>query len=249
MDKFFYYIDKYKFGILAALMTYAIIFTYLQLKHITQYEPIEKMFNHSKIEIPIDEITLQPENIQVSPNFSGGEIKNTTKDLNDQRQFSNDKWSRNQGNSNQKSSADNGEDYSEEKNHLEKVRKEINERNETNKKTNNTTSTNTNSNNSSSSGSNFQFKGNVLVTYDVKTRTESRLDAPGYSCKGAGKVAIKVKVDSYGTIVSAKFDSSKSSGADQCMIDLAMSFAKSRSRFTAGSGNVDGYIYYTFVAQ
>jgi hypothetical protein len=56
-------------------------------------------------------------------------------------------------------------------------------------------------------------------------------------------------VDSYGTIISNKYDAAKSSGADQCMIDLAMSFAKSRSRFSSGSGNVDGYIYYTFVAQ
>ena len=246
MDKFFYYIDKFKYGILASILTYAFLFTYLQLKHITQYEPIEKLFNDSKVEIPEDEIELQPENIQVQPEFSGGEIKNTSRDMNDQRQFSDKNWSRSQGNSTNKNSADSKDDFNEERKHLEEIQQQVKDRN---KKITPSTRPNTSNSNSSSSGSNFQYRGNVLVTYDVKSRTESRLDAPGYSCKGAGKVAIKVRVDSYGTIVSAKYDAGKSSGADQCMIDLAMSYAKSRSRFTSGGGNVDGYIYYTFVAQ
>jgi len=246
MDKFFYYIDKFKYGISASILTYAFLFTYLQLKHITQYEPIEKLFNESKVEIPEDEIELQPENIQVQPKFSGGEVKNTSRDLNDKRQFSEKNWSRSQGNSNNKNSADSKDDFNEERKHLEKIRQQVNER--TNK-TAQTTKQNPSNSSSTSSGSNFQYRGNVLVSYDVKSRTESRLDAPGYSCKGAGKVAIKVRVDSYGTIISSKYDSSKSLGADKCMIDLALTYAKSRSRFTSGVGNVDGYIYYTFVAQ
>ncbi|MFM7662097.1 MAG: hypothetical protein ACKO6A_05495 [Bacteroidota bacterium] len=245
MDKFFYYIDKFKYGILASISTYAFLFPYLQLKYITQYEPIEKLFNESKVEIPEDEIELQPENIQVQPQFSGGEVKNTSRDLNDKRQFSEKNWSRSQGNSNNKNSADSKDEFNEERKHLEEIQQQVNERT---KKTTQTTKPNP-SNSSTSSGSKFQYSGNVLVTYDVKSRTESLLDAPGYSCKGAGKVAIKVRVDSYGTIISSKYDSSKSSGADKCMIDLALTYAKSRSRFTSGVGNVDGYIYYTFVAQ
>jgi hypothetical protein len=246
VDKFFYYIDKFKFGILAAIATYTILFTYLQLKHINQLEPIERLFNESKVEIPDDEIELKPENIQVAPQFAGGEIKNTTKDLNDQRQFSDKNWSKTKGNSNNKNSSDSEEKFENERKNLEKIQQEVRER--SNKP--NTTKPNTTSrNNGSQSGSNFQFKGNVLVSYDVKSRSDAGLAAPGYSCKGAGKVAIKVRVDSYGTIISAKYDAAKSSGADQCMIDLALTYAKSRSRFSSGSGNVDGYIYYTFVAQ
>lgn len=246
MDKIFYYIDKFKYGILASLLTYAFLFTYLQLKHITQFEPIEKLFNDSKVEIPEDEIELQPENIQVQPQFSGGEVKNISRNLNDQRKFSEKNWSQSQGNSNNKNTADSKNDFNEEKKYLAEIQQQVSDRT---KQTTKTTKSNPSNSNSSSSGSNFQYKGNVLVTYDVKSRTEAKLDAPGYSCKGAGKVAIKVRVDSYGTIVSAKYDAGKSSGADQCMIDLAMSYAKSRSRFTSGGGNVDGYIYYTFVAQ
>ncbi len=246
MDKFFFYVDKFKFGILAAILTYAFLFTYLQLKHITQYEPIEKMFNDSKVDVPEDEIELRPENIQVQPQFSGGEVKNTARDLNDKRQFSDQNWSQNQGDSKNQNSANSKDDFNEERKHLEEIQKQVNDRT---KKTTVPSNPNLSKSNSSSSGSNFQYKGNVLVTYDVKTRTGSRLDAPGYSCKGAGKVAMKVRVDSYGTIISNKYDAAKSSGADQCMIDLAMSFAKSRSRFSSGIGNVDGYIYYTFVAQ
>ncbi len=245
MEKFFYYIDKFKYGILAALATYVFLFTYMQLKYFDQLVPIERMFNESRVDIPEDEIELKPENIQVSPEFQGGEVKNTTKDLNDKRLFSEKNWSQQVGNQQNKQSGNNDNSFSDERKHLEEIQKQVNERNNKTVPIKSTTPSNSNS----SSGSKFAFKGNVLVSYDVPTRTESKLEAPGYSCKGAGKVAIKIRVDSYGGVTSVKFDVSKSNGADQCMIDLALSYAKSRSKFTGGSGNADGYIYYTFVAQ
>ena len=128
MEKLFYYIEKFKFGILASILTYAFLFTYLQLKHITQYEPIEKLFNDSKVEIPEDEIELKPENIQVQPQFSGGQVKNTSRDLNDQRQFSEKNWSRSQGDSKNKNSADSKDNFNEERKHLEEIQKQINDR-------------------------------------------------------------------------------------------------------------------------
>lgn len=245
MEKFFYYIDKFKYGILAALATYVLLFTYMQLKYFDQLVPIERMFNESHVDIPDDEIELKPENIQVAPEFQGGEVKNTTKDLNDKRLFSEKKWSQQVGNQQNKQSGNNDNSFSDERKHLEEIQKQVNERNNKTLPIKSTSPSNSNS----SSGSKFAFKGNVLVSYDVPTRTESKLEAPGYSCKGAGKVAIKIRVDSYGGVTSVKFDVSKSNGADQCMIDLALSYAKSRSKFTGGSGNADGYIYYTFVAQ
>ena len=245
MEKFFYYIDKFKYGILAALATYVFLFTYMQLKYFDQLVPIERMFNESRVDIPEDEIELKPENIQVSPEFQGGEVKNTTKDLNDKRLFSEKNWSQQVGNQQNKQSGNNDNSFSDERKHLEEIQKQVNERNNKTAPVKSTTPSNSNS----SSGSKFAFKGNALVSYDVPTRTESNLEAPGYSCKGAGKVAIKIRVDSYGGVTSVKYDVSKSNGADQCMIDLALSYAKSRSKFTGGSGNADGYIYYTFVAQ
>ena len=245
MEKFFYYIDKFKYGILAALATYVLLFTYMQLKYFDQLVPIERMFNESHVDIPDDEIELKPENIQVAPEFQGGEVKNTTKDLNDKRLFSEKNWSQQVGNQQNKQSGNNDNSFSDERKHLEEIQKQVNERNNKTLPIKSTSPSNSNS----SSGSKFAFKGNVLVSYDVPTRTESKLEAPGYSCKGAGKVAIKIRVDSYGGVTSVKFDVSKSNGADQCMIDLALSYAKSRSKFTGGSGNADGYIYYTFVAQ
>lgn len=245
MEKFFYYIDKFKYGILAALATYVLLFTYMQLKYFDQLVPIERMFNESHVDIPDDEIELKPENIQVAPEFQGGEVKNTTKDLNDKRLFSEKNWSQQVGNQQNKQSGNNDNSFSDERKHLEEIQKQVNERNNKTLPIKSTSPSNSNS----SSGSKFAFKGNVLVSYDVPTRTESKLEAPGYSCKGAGKVAIKIRVDSYGGVTSVKYDVSKSNGADQCMIDLALSYAKSRSKFTGGSGNADGYIYYTFVAQ
>jgi hypothetical protein len=245
MEKFFYYIDKFKYGILAALATYVLLFTYMQLKYFDQLVPIERMFNESHVDIPDDEIELKPENIQVAPEFQGGEVKNTTKDLNDKRLFSEKNWSQQIGNQQNKQSGNNDNSFSDERKHLEEIKKQVNERINKTVPIKSTSPSNSNS----SSGSKFAFKGNVLVSYDVPTRTESTLEAPGYSCKRAGKVAIKIRVDSYGGVTSVKFDVSKSNGADQCMIDLALSYAKSRSKFTGGSGNADGYIYYTFVAQ
>ena len=245
MEKFFYYIEKFKYGILAAWATYVLLFTYMQLKYFDQLVPIERMFNESHVDIPDDEIELKPENIQVAPEFQGGEVKNTTKDLNDKRLFSEKNWSQQVGNQQNKQSGNNDNSFSDERKHLEEIQKQVNERNNKTLPIKSTSPSNSNS----SSGSKFAFKGNVLVSYDVPTRTESKLEAPGYSCKGAGKVAIKIRVDSYGGVTSVKFDVSKSNGADQCMIDLALSYAKSRSKFTGGSGNADGYIYYTFVAQ
>ena len=245
MEKFFYYIDKFKYGILAALATYVLLFTYMQLKYFDQLVPIERMFNESHVDIPDNEIELKPENIQVAPEFQGGEVKNTTKDLNDKRLFSEKNWSQQVGNQQNKQSGNNDNSFSDERKHLEEIQKQVNERNNKTLPIKSTSPSNSNS----SSGSKFAFKGNVLVSYDVPTRTKEKLEAPGYSCKGAGKVAIKIRVDSYGGVTSVKFDVSKSNGADQCMIDLALSYAKSRSKFTGGSGNADGYIYYTFVAQ
>jgi hypothetical protein len=118
MDNIFYYIDKFKYGILAALATYALIFTYLQLKYFDQLVPIERMFNESRIDIPEDEIELKPENIQVSPEFQGGEVKNTTKDLNEKRLFSEKNWSQQAGNQENKQSGNNENTFSEERKHL-----------------------------------------------------------------------------------------------------------------------------------
>jgi hypothetical protein len=166
--------------------------------------------------------------------------------LNDKRLFSEKNWSQQIGNQQNKQSGNKDDSFSAERKHLEEIQKQVKERKDKTTPINTTRTSNTNS---SVSGSKFAFKGNVLVSYDVPTRTESKLEAPGYSCKGAGKVAIKIRVDNYGGVTSVKYDAARSKGADQCMIDLALSYAKSRSKFTGGSSNADGYIYYTFVAQ
>ena len=128
MEKFFYYIDKFKYGILAALATYVFLFTYMQLKYFDQLVPIERMFNESRVDIPEDEIELKPENIQVSPEFQGGEVKNTTKDLNDKRLFSEKNWSQQVGNQQNKQSGNNDNSFSDERKHLEEIQKQVNER-------------------------------------------------------------------------------------------------------------------------
>ena len=86
-------LDKYKFGILAALASYIIIFMYLQMDSYTVYTPIEIFHEGSHVEIPEEDIHLKPENIDMSGQFQSSDVKNATRDMNDTRQRSNNDYS------------------------------------------------------------------------------------------------------------------------------------------------------------
>ena len=72
-------IDKYKYGIVAAFATYIGIFVYVQLPSIEYSYQISPYLLEADMEIPEDEIQLQPENITVDLK-AAREVKNTVKD-------------------------------------------------------------------------------------------------------------------------------------------------------------------------
>ena len=77
IDRFFYFVDKHKYGILAVFITYNFLFIYLKVKSYDQMIPFETFVNESRIEIPEDEIELLPENIIVNPEYDYNNIINT----------------------------------------------------------------------------------------------------------------------------------------------------------------------------
>ena len=82
-------LEKYKFGLLAALGVYVVIFAYFQVGTYdgpaVPYSPFQE---GPRVEIPEDEIALLPENIMLPANFDPSNIKNTARDENDKRKTS-----------------------------------------------------------------------------------------------------------------------------------------------------------------
>ncbi len=246
IDRFFYFVDKHKYGILAVFITYNFLFIYLKVKSYDQIIPLEPFVTESRIEIPEDEIELLPENITVNPEYDYNKIVNTVSDLNDKRKRSDKKWAEYESINNSSSKENNEKELSESQKHLEDLKKQIEERNKKENKDKDKPQNNDNNNNSNSTNA---VKGTVLVSYDINGRKHTRLDAPGYTCRGGGKIGIKVKVDRYGDVISAKFDPSKSTTSAACMIEIAIKYAKRKSRFNTTNASNEGWIYYIFVAQ
>ena len=76
---------------------------------------------------------------------------------------------------------------------------------------------------------------------------------PGYTCGygASGKVVVQIKVDQGGKVVDAQYLSAESSGANQCMIEQSVKYAK-KSRFNykeSASSQQTGKITYKFIAQ
>ncbi len=249
-------LDKYKFGILAALASYIIIFMYLQMDSYTVYTPIEIFHDGSHVEVPEEDIHLKPENIDMSGNFQSSDVKNATRDMNDTRQRSNDDYSYKsaaEAAAAAKSVEDLEKQYFEEAGgykEREKYRQMIQESQSSQTEEKGPEKV-------ANGGANNAAGGEVMVDWKLDGRTphqnnEWYVRNPGYTCGFAqGKVAVLIKVDQSGQVISAAVDNSRSTRATACMLEQAENYAK-KSRFNySGSApkSQQGYIYYTFVAQ
>lgn len=257
MNRFFDLIDKYKYGLIAVVAGYVFIFSYLQMESYTKYIPISPF--QTGPEILDEEIILDQEQIEVPENFSG-DVKNMARDRNDDREKSMDDWSQNKPS---KSVEQQVKDYEKKlfeetggqaqrermiQEYEEKLRKDAEK-----KKQQNQAKTDP-----SSSGGDKSYAGNVMVDWELSNRNPFQnknwyIRNPGYKCGhgSSGKVVIDVTVNQNGSVVSAKFNASSSSGASPCMIEQATEYAK-MSRFDYSSSapnNQQGRIYYTFISQ
>lgn len=256
MNKFFYYIDKFKFGIIAVFAIYIGIFVYLQMSTYTQYFPIASFFEEPALEIPEEEVEVKPENIEVPSDFKAGDVKNVSRDMNDTRERSDKDWSQNKSASDVEQSVKDYEKRLYEETGGEAKRKAIQKEMDERKKQNANKSTTTSKETNTSQGGNKAPDGLVMVEFSVPFHTAYQNNRwyvrnPGYNCGfgSEGVVTVIITVDQSGDVISAK--ATGSSSADDCMIQQALKYAKlSRFNYSSSAPKTQtGTIVYTFVSQ
>lgn len=250
MNKFLDNLDKYKFGILAAVATYLSIFIYVQLPSVEFTYEINPYFLEADLEIPPEEIQLLPENIKVDLSVAR-DVKNAVRDENDTRKQSDKKWSSQKAMSQVDKSVEDLEkqflEESGQKEARDKIKREHDQKMADLEK--NKTKTNPNQNNSS--GAQNSPPPNVLASWNLKGRTNQSLPKPGYLCPQgtSGKVTVIITVDQNGYVTSAKIDPSNSTALVSCMVENAESYAR-KARFNISStapSSQQGTITYTYV--
>lgn len=255
MSRFFDMIDKYKFGLIAALTTYIAIFMYLKMDSYTHYFPIKAFNEGPRIEMPKDEIELSPENIMLPSDFNG-EVKSMSRDANDKREKSYENYNQN------KTAAQIEADYKALEQQMyedaggdktrDQIRKEMKEREKMN------SAVKPLENKTSQTGGDKAYAGNVMVDWSLPERDAHQKNNwyvrnPGYNCgHGAtGRVTVMIKVNQNGNVTGAEYDPTQSSKASGCMIEQALKYAlMSRFSYSGSAEKIQmGRITYTFISQ
>jgi hypothetical protein len=220
MNNFFDLIDKFKFGIVAAIAAYIGIFMYFQMESYTRYFPIEPFHDGAYVETPED-IELNPENIQLPPDYDGGDIKNMVSDMNDTRDKSYENYTQNNGGKATNIKELEAQMYKEAGGSAERERlKKLIEEQKQNNSNNSSTSNNTSNNNN---GGNTAYAGKTMVSFNLANRTAYQnnnwyVRNPGYKCdRSSGTVAVDIIVNENGNVISASINYGGSGGANQCM--------------------------------
>jgi len=253
MSKFLDILDKYKFGLLAMLVTYIAIFMYLQLKSFTEYFPIEPFHDGSRVEVPEDDIKLNPENIIVPQGFNN-EVKNLSRDANDTRERSHEEYYQNQSVEQIEEDLNKLEEQMRDETGGEEKRALILEEMEKRK---NALEDKKIIKASNKTGDKV-YAGNVMVDWSLPSRDAHQsnnwfIRNPGYTCGhgASGLVTIIIKVNQNGNVTSASYDVSQSSGASSCMVAQSLKYAKmSRFNYSGSAPKLQsGRISYTFISQ
>ena len=240
-------------GLAACAGVYLFVFIYLQVSSYTGFGVKTQFDMYSKIED--DEIPLNSENIDAT-DYSGGNISNMSRDMNDTRMTSGEDWSENSYEGDPEEVAKDieqqfidetgGEERREEllKEHQAKLEEQRKE--------------NENKNTPQTSVSENQFSGEVMVEWELSGRTAYKNDNwhvrnPGYTCgyNSKGTILVRIKVNRNGSVVDAQIDNSSSTNVSACMKSKALEYAK-KSRFnfkSSGSSLQTGYISYKFISQ
>jgi hypothetical protein len=261
VGNFFDALEKHMVGVLVAMSVLIGAFIYLQMKSFEKLIVIEAFHQGAHVDIPPEEIMLQPENIMLPANFKPEDVKNIVRDANDPRERSNENYSEN-------NSTKSASDVEKEITDLEaqmradaggaedraRIMAEIEKRKDRLKDDKNKPNTGTDQGN----GADNVFAGSVMVDFSVPMHTAHQnnnwyVRNPGYTCpKGSsGRVTVIVKVNQAGSVLAATYDPSRSSGANSCMIEQARKYAK-KSRFNFADDAADsesGWITYTFISE
>lgn len=263
----FDFVDKYKYGIIAAFAAAIGIFIYLQLTYVPDYFEIVPFGSEPELKIvKEEELLLTPENLEIQPKFEQGKVVNAVRDMNDKREQTDERRDQeyDRDNSSSHKSMRNVDqsvkDYEQEilaGTGGEAKRAAIKKADEQRKK-DQSSSTKSDKPTKPSNDPPPPPKGNVMVDWTLANRSphqgkESNICNPGYKCGhgSSGRVAVSIKVGQDGRVISANVDPAGTTSANPCMIEEAIRYAK-KSRFDySGSApeSQSGKIYYTFVSQ
>lgn len=259
MNKLFYLIEKYRYGILAVVLLYLGMFVYLQLTTYQKTYVIEVW--DERAELRPEEIKIKPENIEFDKLIT--DVKSISKDVNDQREKTSDDWDENKVViKNSASKVENSVKELEKKFFSEtgeaQKRAKIIEETQKLKDEKKSTISKKNTTEPEIKGGAKSFAGNVMVEWELTGRSPHQnnnwyVRNPGYTCgQGAdGIVVIKIRVATSGNVIGVTYVSSMSSSANPCMIEQAKKYA-AMSRFmfsTDAPASQEGTIKYTFVSQ
>jgi TonB family protein len=250
--------DRFIYGVLAALFMYLVIFVYLNVNTVKRSYVFESYFDNPSLDISKEdlkdyEVTVKAENILVPDDYNSGDVKNISRDINDQREKSNENWSENKPSSGSEESIKDFEKQLFEEMGGNKPRYQSSSNSKT---SDNTNSNKSNTKENASSGSDKVYSGSVMVDWSLTNRNPHQnnnwyVRNPGYTCGygSSGKVVVKIYVNQNGDVSNAEVTSS--TGANSCMLEQALKYAK-KSRFNYSSSapkSQEGTIVYTFVSQ
>ena len=251
------FIERYRWGIIAAFAVFTGVFVYLQFEIYEQYWPVNPFSDQPEVSVQDEkELMVTPEDLMIQQDQSFSDVKSISRSSDDQRKRSDENWSQNAPSEDGASKAKDYEKQLFEETGGAAKRQAIKEEMEQRKKVQSSSSDRSSEQTSSQKGGKTAYSGNVMVDWSLKGRTPHQNDNwwirnPGYTCGygSTGRVTVHIKVNQNGNVVSAV--PVASSGSNQCMIDQAVIYAR-KSRFNySGSASTqqEGTITYTFVSQ
>lgn len=254
--------ERILYAITAAIAVGIGIFMYLEMTSIERYSEFSPFEDQISIIDETKELEISAKNVDFMPPNPSEKLTNTVTDVNDNRKASYEDYSANMkdaGYDGEKSALDAQKRFQEEassSSYNQEVRKIIEERKKSQQNdSKNKTST---SNNAGGTKSENKFAGKTLVSYDLNGRypfqnNDWNVRNPGYTCghDANGTVVIRIKVNKNGNVIEASYDAGSSSGANECMIQQGLKYAKmSRFDYSGSAPEAQsGKIYYSFSSQ
>ena len=249
-------IDRYKFGILAVLVSYFLIFMWTQFDTLKSEVIFVPFSQRGQIDTRDQELELTPDNVEVSEAFAQ-DILNMANNISDGRETSDYEFFENQ------TPLEASKSIAELERQMKDAAGGAKERDRlsgliADRKASQQEILDNQNNESipiANQGGNKKFAGQTMVNFDLSGRDAYQNNKwfvrnPGYKCDNGStvRVHIDIKVGSEGYVTSASYNSSKSSGASSCEIGASLKYAK-KSRFEYKSSGEDqlGWISYIFM--
>ena len=265
MDRFFDFIERRKFGIMATFIVHMAVFMYLQIE--TYTTKVYYSDNDVYVRIENEEIIpLEPENIEMPTDAQSwnGEVKNITQDASDKRAKATEGFSKSSIDSKVEQNVKELErqffsEFSSSKSSETGTQsKTTNKESVTDKEKSTKSSQSEKQSENGGDGLSTIYAGKTMVKYDLAGRfphnkNDWYIRNPGYTCgsNSNGTVVVAIRVNQNGDVIGARYIPERSSGANPCMIEKAQEYAlKSRFAFKESAPKAqDGFITYNFVSQ